>query len=173
MSIYNNKSQLKRIESEDCFEISAYHSGTLTTKGIEETASKIHIAFPKLFNGKKQKEITDFILLLTERIRANGFTDERFQDAVNNVIDNFTSWTREPSIADFISFDKKVKIYSPEDLMKKYKDSYYYGAKEDPINRYYVRVDIGIGEAMFALKADAEKYKMKLWTAKKPKFEEK
>jgi hypothetical protein len=33
-------------------------------------------------------------------------------DSVNHVIDNYTGYDKLPAIADFIKFDRKVKIYT-------------------------------------------------------------
>ncbi len=137
------------------------YRGELTREGVREIGSKLRIAFPKLFKGKTLQEQSQFMMLLTERLVAGGFTDERFLDAVNYVIDTFTSWTGEPSIGDFVSFDRRVKLYTPQELMTKYKDSYYVGAKVDPVAKYYAPVDVGVGEPMYASKVDIERYKLK------------
>ena len=55
--------------------------------------------------------------MFIDRIRANGFSDQRLIDAVNHVIDNCPYPT--PSIAQFISFDKKYKIVTYEQMIKK------------------------------------------------------
>ena len=51
--------------------------------------------------------------MLAERLIANGFTDERLTDAVNNVIDNFQY--KELNISDIVKFDKKMKLYNYKD----------------------------------------------------------
>ena len=56
-----------------------------------------------------------FTDLLTESLKRNGFTDERFTDAVNYVIDNCRY--PKPSIADFVSYDKSVKVYTWQDMV--------------------------------------------------------
>lgn len=42
-------------------------------------------------------------------MKENGFSDQRLTDAVNNVIDTCIYPT--PTVANFISFDKRVKTY--------------------------------------------------------------
>lgn len=59
-------------------------------------------AFPKHEAG--------FFKLLTERVVANGFTAKRLNDAVNYLVDNFQY--KELNISDIIKFDKKVKLYT-------------------------------------------------------------
>ena len=89
------------------FEISIY-SGELTNEITQIGMLKAKSAFPALPNN--------FFLTLTDRIIANGFSDKRLIDAVNHVIDNHVY--PEPSIAEFISFDRKIKLYSHQDILK-------------------------------------------------------
>lgn len=51
-----------------------------------------------------------FFNLLSERIIANDFTENRLIDAINHVIDNFAY--KELNISDVIRFDRKVKLYT-------------------------------------------------------------
>ena len=82
-------------------EISLY-TGELTTKVIIESVAKIKKAFPTLPIG--------FYDVFTDRLKANGFNDARLRDAVAYVIDNCIYPT--PTIAQFISFDKRIKTYT-------------------------------------------------------------
>lgn len=66
------------------------------------------VAFPKMGN--------EFFNLLSERVRANKFTTKRLSDAINHLIDNFNY--KELNIADIVKFDKKVKLYSYNDVCK-------------------------------------------------------
>lgn len=70
--------------------------------GVAKNMRKLQSAFPK--QGK------EFFNVLAERLIANGFTDERFADAVNHVIDTFQY--KELNISDIVKFDKKVKLYN-------------------------------------------------------------
>lgn len=56
----------------------------------------------------------DFFDILSERIVANNFTEERLKDAVNSVIDNFQY--KELNISDVIRFDKKEKLYTYQEV---------------------------------------------------------
>lgn len=96
--------------------------------------------------------------LLKERFKANNFDDERVIDAVNYVIDNYSGWDKLPSIADFINYDKKIRIYTAHELMEQYKDYYHTGATYDPIANEYIAVDIN-SELRYIKKDDYEKYK--------------
>lgn len=90
---------LKRTQSSN--ELSLYE-GSLSDMGVAKNMRKLQSAFPK--QGK------EFFNVLAERLIANGFTDERFADAVNHVIDTFQY--KELNISDIVKFDKKVKLYN-------------------------------------------------------------
>jgi hypothetical protein len=82
-------------------EISLYE-GELTAPCLVNCIADIKKAFPSLPVG--------FYDILTDRLADNGFSDNRLKDAVRNVIDTCIYPT--PTIAQFISFDKRVKIYT-------------------------------------------------------------
>lgn len=83
------------------FCISKYQGGELTPKAGADCVAKIKRSFPMLTNG--------FFDVFLDRCKDNGFNDERLIAAVNYVIDNCQYPT--PTIANFISFDKKVKLF--------------------------------------------------------------
>lgn len=85
-------------------EISIY-KGELSPNVIAEQTLKLTTVFPALRD--------EFINVLIERIVANGFTNERLIDAVDNLIDNFKY--PNPSIADIVGFDCRIKLYSHSD----------------------------------------------------------
>jgi hypothetical protein len=89
-------------------EISLYQ-GELTTPVIIKAVKMISQAFPTL-----PKEFFD---VLTERLKANGFCDERLMDSVNNVLDTFQYPT--PTIAEFISYDRRTKLYTYNEALNK------------------------------------------------------
>lgn len=82
-------------------EVSLYQD-TLSDMGIAKSMRKLQSAFPK--------QSKEFFNVLAERLIANGFTDERLTDAVNNVIDNFQY--RELNISDIVRYDKKMRLYT-------------------------------------------------------------
>jgi hypothetical protein len=47
-------------------------------------------------------------------VRDKGFSNERLKDAVNNVID--TCQYPVPTLANFLSFDRRVKIYNYSEM---------------------------------------------------------
>lgn len=83
-------------------EISLYEGGMLTDTCIAISLKRLKEAFPKMQPA--------FFNLLSERIIANGFSDKRLADAVNNVIDNFEY--KELNVSDIIKFDRKVKMHT-------------------------------------------------------------
>lgn len=82
-------------------EVSLYQ-GSLSDVGIAKSMRKLQSAFPK--------QSKEFFNVLAERLIANGFTDERLADAVNNLIDNFQY--KELNISDIVRFDKRMRLYS-------------------------------------------------------------
>ena len=135
------------IRKTDNFEISVY-SGEITKICIAENIAKLKLAFPSL-------EL-NFYEIFSDRIIANGFSNDRLKDAVNSVIDNcvFPS----PTIAQFIAYDKHIKIYSYLDITKMLQ----YDAK--PFETYKsVRLSNKQPKPMYAHINDVEKYKLDLW----------
>lgn len=88
-------------------EISLY-TGELTPKVVIESVATIKKAFPALPAG--------FYDVFTDRIKENGFCDDRLRDAVNSVIDNCVY--PQPTIAQFISYDKRLKFKTWHEMTK-------------------------------------------------------
>lgn len=94
-------------ETDNQLTISVY-AGKLTTENWIDNVKRLKKTFPTLPEG--------FYDVLAERLTDNTFTDERFTDAVKNVID--TCVYPQPTIAQFISFDKRIKLYTYEQYVK-------------------------------------------------------
>ena len=88
-------------------EISLY-TGELTPKAVVNNIANIKKAFPGLPAG--------FYDVFTDRIKENGFCDERLRDAVSHVIDNCIY--PQPTIAQFISYDKTLKFKTHDQMCK-------------------------------------------------------
>ena len=103
-------SGLSREESREEWKngITLYNDKQAEPKLIAEEVVKLKSAFPAISN--------EFLDVLSERIYANNFTEERIRDAVAYVLDNFRY--RQPTIADVISFDKRVKVYSYVQILR-------------------------------------------------------
>ncbi|MBK8947182.1 MAG: hypothetical protein IPM32_18230 [Ignavibacteriae bacterium] len=127
--------------------ISVYnHSNGLSQSVVIEQTEKILIAFPKLERP--------FINLLRERFKANNFSDERMIDSVNYVIDNYTGFDKLPQVADFIKYDRKVRVYSHAEVT------------QYNLWRNVEAIDIGLSNPRWIKKEDFEKYKFKKWIKK-------
>jgi len=87
--------------------ISIYTGAPATPMEIASETAKIAVSFPSL--DKR------FFTILAERLIRNNYTIDRLKDAVAYLIDNFHY--QKPSIADIISFDKKVKLYSYNEVL--------------------------------------------------------
>lgn len=79
-----------------------------TVKDVMQITAMIKKSFPTLPKG--------FYDMFDDRIIANKFTVQRLKDAVTHVIDNCRY--PQPSIADFISYDKTLKFKTWDDMTK-------------------------------------------------------
>jgi hypothetical protein len=105
--------------------ISVYTDQQFTVKTELDCVRQLKNAFPSLPIG--------FYDILHDRIVDNGFSEQRLKDAVKNLIDTCVYPT--PTIANIISWDKRVKLYSYNemtDLVMKYGASTWneYGKRE-------------------------------------------
>lgn len=103
------QSSMQSMMQKDCNEISIYSGVPATRDQIKSEVKKLTAAFPEV--------TSDFIILLAERISDNEFTAQRVKDAINHVIDN--SPYKRPSIADIISFDRKIKLHTYSEIQAK------------------------------------------------------
>jgi hypothetical protein len=126
-------------------EISLYE-GPLTGKVLFREIAKIQAAFSAL-----PKEFYD---ILSSRLADNGFTDDRLKDAVNHVIDTCIYPT--PTIAQFISWDKRIKVFKYPEIIKMVEDG-------DPnaFDRYKRIEFVGLPEAVWVHVNDCAKYNFK------------
>lgn len=89
-------------------EISIYLEDNLSPEIIKKELKKIQKAFPAI--------PPEYHAILHERLIANNFNQQRLIDAINNVID--TCKYQVPAIAEIISFDKRIKLKSYDDVRK-------------------------------------------------------
>jgi hypothetical protein len=136
---FQNNSQ--KIEGE----ISLY-KGTLTLQNIVQCSVKVKKAFPDLS--------AEFFEVFQEMIKSEGFTDDRLSDAVDNVIK--TCIYPKPTIGQFISFDKRVKIYKYPEIVEMVD-----AGDPNAFDRYQ-RIELsGLPEAVWIHVNDIAKYKIK------------
>ncbi len=100
-----SKGQMPSVQQESK-EVSIY-TGELTPKCIAVEMKKLGVAFPDLD--------PEFLNVLTERVVENGFTNERLQDAVGELIDTFQY--KRPSVANIINYDKRMRLYSHSEVV--------------------------------------------------------
>ncbi len=85
------------------------YSGDIVSDGtILNGCKAIKQSFPSL--------TAEFYVDLSETVKRERFTDARFRDAVDHIIK--TCVFSVPNIADFVSYDKKVKVYDYEGYLK-------------------------------------------------------
>lgn len=131
------------IKKDGYYEISIYDD-ELTTENIITGTIKLKKSFPAL-----PKEFFD---VFADRIKNNNFTDKRLNDSINHVIDNCIYPT--PTIAQFISFDKRIKLYTYYDMIKMNDKTQGVFSQFRPI-----KVD-GISKPMYASISDIELYNL-------------
>lgn len=105
MSLQPSSKNISIHDGGECF-LSVY-TGGLTPPALVEQTTRVLQAFPSLPNS--------FADLLIERVKDKGFSDDRLRDAVNHVIDTCPYPT--PTLANFLSFDKRIKILTYNELV--------------------------------------------------------
>ena len=95
-------------------EISVYSGEIAQPEQVKSEVRKLAAAFPSV--------TSDFLIVLIDRLIDNQFTKERVRDAINHIID--TSPYQKPAIADIISFDRKVKLFTFKEIEAKCSPGY-------------------------------------------------
>lgn len=135
------------IRKEDCFETSIYKD-ELTEECVAVNTVKLKQSFPALSSG--------FYDVFYERLSANKYTNQRLNDAIGHVIDNCIY--PSPTIAQFISFDKKIKLYTYDDVLKM-------NDLRQTAFQEYRPVRFGENKRpMYAHVNDIENYKLEKWS---------
>ena len=96
-------------------EISLYEGGELPDKEfIINQLKRLHNAFPQLKR--------EYMVTLNERITDKKMTKEQIHDAVSRVID--TCVYPVPGMAEILSFDQRVKLYTHKQILLKLDEGY-------------------------------------------------
>lgn len=103
------RQSLHQKECDNRSEISIYSGSVANEMEIKSEVKKLMAAFPEVSS--------DFLIVLVERMIDKNFTKERVKEAINHVID--TNPYKRPSIADIISFDRKIKVYTYSEISSK------------------------------------------------------
>jgi hypothetical protein len=144
-----SESTLQLIRKDECFEMSIYND-TLTTQNIIKGTAKLKKSFPAL-----TKEFFD---VFADRIKENKFTDCRLNDSINHVIDNCIYPT--PSIAQFISYDKRIKLYTYSDMVRMQEQTQNAFKSYRPVKIH------NLNKPMYASILDIERYNLTKWDTK-------
>lgn len=108
------RQSLDQKECEQITEISVFSGQIATEDEMKSEVKKLMAAFPEIK--------TDFLIVLFDRMIDKKFTKERVREAINHVID--TNPYQRPSIADIVSFDRKIKVYTYSEVSAKCKPGY-------------------------------------------------
>jgi hypothetical protein len=123
------------------------YNDELTTQNIIEGTVKLKKSFPSL-----TKEFFD---VFADRIKDNKFTDKRLNDSINYVIDNCIYPT--PSIAQFISYDKRIKLYTYHDIVRMQDQTQHAFKSYRPVKIH------GVNKPMYASINDIAQYNLEKW----------
>lgn len=99
VNLHKSSLTVLQTEAEGCYSLTSYR-GEITPQCVAKNVARIKAAFPAL--------APEFYKVMAERLIEKGFSDERLTDAVNHVID--TCQYPTPTLANFLSFDLRVKI---------------------------------------------------------------
>lgn len=105
MQVYTQKSLIKKSNN---YEVSVYSGDNLTPEGLAKNIKTLQHAFPELDSN--------FHIVFADRIEDLKIGDNRLKDSINFVIDNCAY--PKPTIAQFISFDKRVKLYDHRQMVE-------------------------------------------------------
>ena len=141
-------------------ELIIYTGDTLDTAAGEKLFLRLISAFPKMTETTAK--------LIIERMAENGFTQSRAIDALNNVIDTYQGWDKVPSVANFIQFNKRVKLLTWHELTVAAQDGRARWADYSIIRIEGVSACRSAGKkpALYASIADVERYGL---TTREPK----
>lgn len=120
--------------------MSLYKQGEMTREGAALAVGKIKAAFPAL--------APEFFVVLLDRAKAKGWTDEQILDAAHNVIDN--CHYPNPTLANFLNFDRRVKMITYAEMCNLVSTI---GESWSSYTRVRVR-----GKVMFVKQSDKELY---------------
>ncbi len=96
------------------FEVSVYQNGTLTPEVLVREMRRLRDAFPALPQP--------FFELLAQRVRDKRFSNSRFTDAVNHIID--TCQYPQPMLASILGYDRRVKLYTHQQVLTMVSNGY-------------------------------------------------
>jgi len=90
------------VSSDGSASVSLYRGGR-TKKGVSDAIALVAKAFPKW--TPEQSEV------LAGMFAEDKFSDARMMAAVKHVIRNYAGFDKVPNIANFMQYDKRIKLY--------------------------------------------------------------
>jgi len=112
---------------------------------------KVLTAFPTMQKGQVQ--------MLVEMMIDEGFTRQRAMDSVSHVIKTYQGWDKNPNIANFILYNKRIKAYTYQEICTAHD-------KGEMVFADYEPIDLGHDNPRFARREDVEKFNLKKWEKK-------
>lgn len=103
---------LSKLSKDTNNSISAYGKGEISKVKFAEAVIKIRAAFPKLKNG--------FFNILESELKNDDWTEKRLDDAIDNLVKTFKY--PEPTLANILSYDKKVLFFTYQEILEMSKD---------------------------------------------------
>lgn len=129
-------------------ELVIYTDNKLDADAGERLFLRLVAAFPKM------TETT--ATLIIERMADNGFSRNRAIDAVHHVIDTYDGWDKVPNIANFIQFDRRIKLLTYAEITS--------GTNQGALSwDDYQPVDVGLDKPRWARIEDVRKHQIKQW----------
>ena len=98
----STSSQMMTVSSDGSASVSLYRGGR-TKKGVSDAIALVAKAFPKW--TPEQSEV------LAGMFAEDKFSDARMMAAVKHVIRNYAGFDKVPNIANFMQYDKRIKLY--------------------------------------------------------------
>jgi hypothetical protein len=113
---------------------------------------KVLTAFPTMQKGQVQ--------MLVEMMIDEGFTRQRAIESVFHVVKTYEGWDKNPNIANFIQWDKRIKVYTYGELSTRHD-------KGELVFSDYEPIDLGHDKPRFAKSDDVAKYNLKKWESRR------
>jgi hypothetical protein len=134
--------------------ISVYKNGQVSAEVWAHGTKVLKNAYPKLQFGWYET--------LREVVKLDGWSDEKFKDAIMNCIKNVPF--PEPTIANITSYDRSIKVFMYEDLLT-HSNEFSPPARKEYLKNF-TEVDY-YGQRRYAKKEDVERFSLPKWI--KPK----
>ena len=131
--------------------MTTYEGARLTPQTKLKIGAIVFSAFPEIQDAK--------VHLMLDMMQEDGFTEQRAIDAVKQVIREHIAWGKEPPIGSFLSFDKRVKVYTYGELSTRHD-------KGELVFSDYEPIDLGHDKPRFAKSDDIAKFNLKKWSTK-------